>query len=177
MKMAAALPTDTRKNGMGEVADLLVRYPDRPILCLVWLDSNQLQIDHDKHTKTPTARVKHIEPLISEYDHDTAVGLLHRAYLGRTSEQLELDLGFNVPPKEFPMPQLPVSRWRGIDHQGNISADVLAEPPDDQEPEVDKDDETGPPEVDMDALPDAGEDEAASEEVDPDAEKATASDG
>lgn len=147
MKMAAALPGDSRKNGMGEVADLLVRYPDRPILCLVWLDSNQLQIDHDKHTKTPTARVKHIEPLISEYDHDTAVRLLHRAYQARTSEQLELDLGFNVPAKDF-LP--PISRWRGIDNQGNVSVDAMAEPPDDPEEGTDKDDETGPPEVDMD---------------------------
>jgi hypothetical protein len=94
--------------------------------------------------------------MISEYDHMSAVSLLHRAYQARTSEQLELDLGFNVPPKDV-IP--PISRWRGIDNSGNISTDALAEPPDDPEPEVDKDDETGPEEVDMDALPDLGEDE------------------
>ena len=160
MKMATTLPADSRKNGMGEVADLLVRYPDRPILCLVWLDSNQLMVDHDKHTKTPTARVKHIEPMIDEYDHEAAVRLLHRAYLGRTSEQLELDLNFNIPPREVPMSLLPASRWRGIDAQGNIAADALPEPPDDPEPEVDKDDETGPPEVDMDKQAGMGESEA-----------------
>jgi hypothetical protein len=175
MKMASALPTDSGHNGMDQVRDLLLQYPDRPIIAVVVLDCESTMTHHKKHTRVPTISVLHIEPMVDAVDHHSADRLLRRAYLARTAEQLELPLDFNVPQREDPFQSRP-SRWRPIDTEGR-TADALAEPPDDPEPEADKDDETGPPEVDMDAAPDTGEGDAAvPEEVDPDAEKTTTSD-
>lgn len=144
MKMAAALPAEeTKKNGMGQVRDLLIQYPDRPIVVVAILDCAQVLTDNRKHTKVPTAGILHIEPMVDQMDHLSAERLLRRAYLARTKEQLELELDFNVPQRDpFPTP-----RWRGIDSQGNVVAEPAPEPPDDPEPELDRDDETGPDEI------------------------------
>lgn len=143
MKMAAALPAEeTKKNGMGQVRDLLIQYPDRPIVVVAILDCAQVLTDNRKHTKVPTAGILHIEPMVDQMDHLSAERLLRRAYLARTKEQLELELDFNIPPSRDPFP---TPRWRGIDPQGNVAAQATPEPPDDPD-----EGETGPAEVDLD---------------------------
>jgi len=94
MKMAAKLPETSAQNGLYGVHKRLIQAPTEPLLCLVIVDSNQTLEDHDKHTKTATIRVRHIEPMCTGKDIYEAQQLLQRAYRDRTSEQLELDYEF-----------------------------------------------------------------------------------
>ena len=93
MKMAAALPAaDTKRTGMQDIQKRLIDEPAAPIIAVVMLDSAQTTIDHLKHTKTPTLRILHIEPLLRTGERDIAVRLMTEAYRNRTTEQLELPL-------------------------------------------------------------------------------------
>jgi hypothetical protein len=103
MKMAAALPDHkSRRNGLDDLARMLVDNPDQPLVCVVVLDCSKTEIDHDKATKTPTVRVKHLEPMLRVEDQDRAVTLLTDAYKRRTSEQLELDYEFEPIGRDAP---------------------------------------------------------------------------
>lgn len=155
MKMASALPDpQSKKNGMDQVRELMMRYPDRPVLAVVSLDCASLNVDYRKGgARTPTVGILHIEPMVEVSEHSRAESLLRAAYLRRTSEQLELPLDFNVlgahrMSTDF-SDTLPKSRWRAIDSGGNVAADVTPEPPDDPD-----EGETGPPEADMDVKED-----------------------
>lgn len=98
MKMASALPDyDSKKNGLEQLTKRLVDRPDQPIIAIVVLDSSQTTVDHIKKTRTPTVRIMHIEPMITAGTQDDARRLLAQCYRARTSEQLELDLGFDAP--------------------------------------------------------------------------------
>ena len=91
--MATALPAaDTKRNGMVDIQKRLIDDPAAPIIAVVMLDSAQTTIDHLKHTKTPTLRIMHIEPMLLTAQRDIAVRLLTEAYRDRTTEQLELPL-------------------------------------------------------------------------------------
>lgn len=93
MKMASALPaTETKKNGLYDIQKKLVDQPDQPLIAVVMLDSSQTLLDHIKHTKTPTLRILHIEPMLRADERRVAVALLTEAYQNRTTEQLELPL-------------------------------------------------------------------------------------
>jgi hypothetical protein len=95
--MATGLPDeDSKKNGLVGVMKTLIEHYQDEIIAVVVLDSSGLNIDHVKHTRTPTVRVKHIEPMITAAMVEQAQELIGRAYRDRTSEQLELDL---FPPK------------------------------------------------------------------------------
>ena len=98
MKMAAALPAaDTRRNGLDDVLKHLVETPDKPILAIVVLDSDEMLVKHSKKTATPTVRILHCEPMLTGHDRQVAHSLLLTAYMNRTAEQLELpyeDFGF-----------------------------------------------------------------------------------
>lgn len=93
MKMASKLPDErSRNNGLEGLTTKLVDDPTGVVVCVVLIDASQILLDVDKHTKTPTVRVQHIEPMVDEHGHTHALELLRRAYMDRTSEQLELDL-------------------------------------------------------------------------------------
>jgi len=97
MKMASALPgADTRRNGLININKQLVEEPAKPLVCIVILDSNQTLIDHDKHTRTATIRIHHIEPLLTVASRREAVELLSNAYRARTTEQLEFDYDMDL---------------------------------------------------------------------------------
>ena len=103
MKMAAALPDPkSRRNGLDDLARMMVENPDQPLVCVVVLDCSKTEIDHDKHTKTPTARIKHLEPMLLDRDQKAAVELLTHSYRRRTSEQLELDYEFEEIRRDAP---------------------------------------------------------------------------
>lgn len=94
MKMAAALPdADSNRNGLEQLTKSLVEEPDKPIMAVVLLDSSVTTVDHIKHTRTPTVRIVHIEPMVTRGMRREAAELITRAYAARTSEQLELPLG------------------------------------------------------------------------------------
>lgn len=93
MKMASKLPDEkSRNNGLEGLTLKLVDDPTGVVVCVVLVDASQILLDVDKHTKTPTVRVQHIEPMTDEHGQSRALELLRRAYMDRTSEQLELDL-------------------------------------------------------------------------------------
>ena len=97
MKMASALPSgDSRRNGLLDINRQLVEEPTKPLVCIVILDSNQTLIDHDKHTRTATVRIHHIEPLLTVSGRREALELLTTAYKARTAEQLELDYDIDL---------------------------------------------------------------------------------
>jgi hypothetical protein len=96
--MASPLPDyDSKKNGLEQLTKALVDNPSNPIIAIVVLDSSITTIDHTKKTRTPTVRITHIEPMITAGTQEEARDLLERCYRARTSEQLELDLGFDAP--------------------------------------------------------------------------------
>lgn len=101
MKMATAVPPGPQ-NGLNDLMGMLVDRPDNPLICVVVLDSSQTLIDHIKHQRTPTIRVKHIEPMLREDEQDRALGLLTDAYKRRTSEQLEFDYEFEPIRRDAP---------------------------------------------------------------------------
>lgn len=97
MKMAPALPSvDSRRNGLNDLTRQLVEEPTKPLVCIVILDSNQMLVDHDKHTRTPTARIHHIEPMLTRDMRTVAIELLTKAYTTRTHEQLELEYDLDI---------------------------------------------------------------------------------
>ena len=97
MKMASALPSiESRRNGLHGINRQLVEEPEKPLVCIVILDSSQTLIDHDKHTKTATVRIHHIEPLLTVDGRREAVELLSNAYRARTTEQLELSYDIDL---------------------------------------------------------------------------------
>lgn len=100
MKMATALPdAKSRRNGLHDLAGQLTRSPEKPILVVAVVDSSQMMVDHDKHTKTPTVRVLHVEPLLDGGARRIAHSLLTEAYMRRTTEQLDLPFDeFDFPP-------------------------------------------------------------------------------
>lgn len=103
MRMAAALPDPkSRRNGLDDLTRLIVERPDQPMVCVVVLDCSKTEIDHDKHTKTPTVRIQHLEPMLREEEQDRAITLLTDAYKRRTSEQLELDYEFEPIRRDAP---------------------------------------------------------------------------
>lgn len=103
MKMAAALPDHkSRRNGLDDLARLMVEDPDQPLICVVVLDCSKTEIDHDKATKTPTIRVKHLEPMLNRDEQKVATELLTDAYKRRTSEQLELEYEFEPIRRDAP---------------------------------------------------------------------------
>jgi len=103
MKMAAALPDyKSRRNGLDDLARMLVDDPDQPLICVVVLDCSKTEIDHDKSTRTPTVRIKHLEPMLNRGDQQAATELLTDAYKRRTSEQLELEYEFEPIRRDAP---------------------------------------------------------------------------
>lgn len=104
MKMAATLPDVTsRKNGLNDLVHTLAdEKRDGEVICVVVVDASQVLIDKVKHTRTPTIRVVHLEPMLTESDQAMALGLLTGAYKQRTSEQLELEYEFDTFTRDAP---------------------------------------------------------------------------
>lgn len=103
MKMAAALPDPkSRRNGLDDLARLVVDDPERTIVCVAVVDCSQILEDIDKATKTPTVRVKHLEPMLTREMQVAATELLTDAYKRRTSEQLELEYEFEEIRRDAP---------------------------------------------------------------------------
>jgi len=104
MKMAAAMPdANSRRNGLDDLMQMLVdEKRDGEIVCVVVVDASQVLIDRVKHSRTPTIRVLHLEPMLTEDEQAQAVGLLTDAYKRRTSEQLELDYEFEPIMRDAP---------------------------------------------------------------------------
>lgn len=97
MKMASKLPgEESKRNGLFDISRALVEQPDKPLVCIVVLDSSQTLLDHDKHTKEPTIRIQHIEPMRTISARREAVELLTDAYRARTTEQLEFDYDIDL---------------------------------------------------------------------------------
>lgn len=103
MKMAAALPDyKSGRNGLDDLAKNMVGDPEREMLCIVLVDCSQILLDVDRASRTPTIRVKHLEPMLLEDDQRVALGLLTDAYKRRTSEQLELEYEFETIHRDAP---------------------------------------------------------------------------
>ena len=104
MKMAAALPdVASRRNGLNDLVRMLAdEKRDDQIICVAVVDASQVLVDKVKHSRTPTIRILHLEPMLDRGEQISATNLLTDAYKRRTSEQLELEFEFEPIRRDSP---------------------------------------------------------------------------
>jgi hypothetical protein len=104
MKMATAMPdVASQRNGLNDLVRMLAdEKRDDQVICVAVVDASQVLVDKVKHSRTPTIRVLHLEPMLSRDEQDQAVALLTDAYKRRTSEQLELEYEFEPIQRDAP---------------------------------------------------------------------------
>lgn len=92
VKLSSTLPKEDRTNGLGPIAQALVRDPDRFHVVLAVVDCKTITTDHSLGMVSATTRVRRIEAVLRD-DLPAAERLMRRALEARSGHTvLPLDL-------------------------------------------------------------------------------------
>lgn len=83
MRLSARLP-DQQRNGLGSIADQMVRDHDAVHLVIGYVSCAGLHINHATGTREPVAGIVHVE-VVRPADRGAAVAMVEAAYAERTT--------------------------------------------------------------------------------------------